>query len=327
MQQDCSGNFSVQVTSEYPETQRPPLFRPASAGHFFLRKACGYARLAIHLGRCFSQTGALFMPEGDTVRKLAAVLTPHLEGAVVRHLRLRGVNPDPLAGQKIRSVFSKGKHLFFLFDNDLLLRSHLGLYGSWHIYGIGERWRKPERNASIVLETQSRVFVCFNAREIEILRARGFRLNDELARLGPDLTCAVPDGPRLARRARELLEPTSLLVDLLLDQRVASGIGNVYKSEVLFLASQHPARLLADTPDKVIVGLFQQASDLLRHNLDTGSRVTRFADDGLGDLWVYGRAGHPCFRCGAVLRRDVLGGNPRSTYWCPRCQGRMRANP
>jgi endonuclease-8 len=272
------------------------------------------------------------VPEGDTIAKLTAALASDLKGAVVRRLRLQRSDPRPLEGRRIERVFSKGKHLFLVFDNGLLLRSHLGLYGTWHAYAPGEKWRKPARWASIVLETGRRTFVCFSAREVEILRAGGYRLVDTLDRLGPDLTQGPPDAACLVRRARGLLEPATRLVDLLLDQRVASGIGNVFKSEVLFLAGQHPARRLVDTPDDLVVELYGEASRLLAHNLRTGSRVTRLARDGLGDLWVYGRAARPCWRCGSPIRRELLGVTPRSTYWCPGCQAgggthRLSRNP
>lgn len=260
------------------------------------------------------------MPEGDTVHKLAALLAPELCGETVRDLRIRRLSADALVGRRIVSLTSEGKHLLMGFDNMLVLRSHLGLYGSWHRYRTGERWRKPARQAAIQLLSGERVYVCFNAREVEILEAGGFRLADERRRLGPDLTRERPEPESLHGRALALLALDSPLVDVLLDQRVASGIGNVYKSEVLFLERQSPLRLLGATPARVLGALYARAGDLLRRNLHGGPRVTRLVGDGRGDLWVYGRAGRPCFRCGGAVRRQRLGVDLRPTYWCPRCQ-------
>ncbi len=262
------------------------------------------------------------MPEGDTIHKLASALAPELRGTLVTDLRLRRLSAEALIGHRIQSLTSEGKHLFMGFDNALVLRSHLGLYGSWHRYLVGERWRKPVRQAWIRLETRERVYVCFNAREVEILRAEGYRFADERRRIGPDLIRDRPERGLLYARACAMLHPETPLVDVLLDQRVAAGIGNVYKSEVLFLEQQAPLRPLASTSAKVLECLYTRAGDLLRANLHNGPRATRFVGDGRGDLWVYGRAKRPCFRCAEPVRLDRLGRDLRSTYWCQRCQAR-----
>lgn len=260
------------------------------------------------------------MPEGDTIYKLAAALEPELCGVQVRNLRLRGLCADALVGHRISGMSSEGKHLLIGFDNGFVLRSHLGLYGSWHRYRHGETWRKPARHASILLETEDLTYVCFHAREVKVLRSRGYHLADARRRLGPDLIRENPDAALLYERASELLTPETPLVDVLLDQRVAAGIGNVYKSEILFLESEPPLRQLGATPAGVLGNLYARAADLLRLNLNGGPRVTRFATDRRGDLWVYGRAQRPCLRCGASIRRARLGIDLRSTYWCPCCQ-------
>ncbi len=260
------------------------------------------------------------MPEGDTIHKIAAVLAPRLCGQTVNAVHLKKVSSQALTGRRVLDVASKGKHLFIAFDNGLVLRSHLGMYGSWHRYAAGEPWRKPARCASIVLEVGACLYVCFSAREVELLASGGYRLSDAGHRLGPDLAREAAD-PRLAvRRAGELLPPCTCLADLLLDQRVACGIGNVYKSEVLFLQGLHPRRTMEDTPLQSLAALYRLAGELLRRNLGGGPRTTRFVRDGRGVLWVYGRSGQPCLRCGAVIRHESIGIHPRSTYWCPDCQ-------
>jgi endonuclease-8 len=267
------------------------------------------------------------LPEGDTIHKLAAALRSSLTGQVVRGLDLKRSDARALVGRRICGVSSHGKHLFLELDNGLVLRSHLGMYGSWHRYLPTEPWKKPVWQASIVLRTDQGVFVCFNAKEVEILAGGGFRRQDEERRLGPDLIRERPEADVLVGRARAFLGPDVPLVDLLLDQRVAAGIGNVYKSEVLFLERQPPLARLGGTPSSAIGALFRTAAELLRQNLQGGPRVTRPTDDGRGSLWVYGRAGLPCLRCGAGIRRGSMGANPRVTYWCPSCQDLSRTNP
>jgi endonuclease-8 len=265
------------------------------------------------------------MPEGDTIHTLARYLGAALGGGVVTRVRVRGqVWPD-LAGLRIQGVSSKGKHLYLELNNGLCLRSHLGLYGSWHRYRPHEPWQKPERQAVLVLEMEGWAYVCFNAKEVELTRSTGFESRDQRGRLGPDLTQDTPDADLIRRRALALSSPDTPLVDLLLDQRVACGIGNVYKSEVLFLTRRPPVLTVQQLSLQDFVDLYGNAARLLRRNLGGGPRTTRAIPDGRGPLWVYGRAGLPCLVCGTPVRRERLGREPRSTYWCPTCQGPVPA--
>jgi endonuclease-8 len=263
----------------------------------------------------------LLVPEGDTVRKLAGALAPELVGREIRVSLGRAARMRSLpAPRTVVAVSSKGKHLYISLDDGSVLRSHLGLYGSWHGYAPGEMWLKPRAQASIVIATPDRVLVCFNAREAELLNGAGFRLADQRRRLGVDLAAGPPDAGDVVRRLRSLLAPDTPLADVLLDQRAASGIGNVYKCELLFLGGHHPSMPLGGLADAALAEVYGLAHELLRRNLHGGPRTTRFAGDGRGLLWVYGRSGKPCLRCGASVRRDTLGLRPRATYWCPGCQ-------
>ncbi len=260
------------------------------------------------------------MPEGDTVHKLADVLGSTLSDQVITAAQLHGKSRPDLVSRRVQQVTSKGKHLYIHLDDGRMLRSHLGMYGSWHGYRHGESWRKPQGQATLVLAVAGRVLVCFNAREVEVMDAGGFRASDQRLRLGPDLTRETPEPGLLARRALELLGPDTLVVDLLLDQRVASGIGNVYKSEVLFLEGCSPTRRLGEIGSELFAALYRTASGLLVNNLGGGPRVTRGNPGGRGGLWVYGRTRLPCLRCGTPIRHARLGSNPRGTQWCPKCQ-------
>jgi len=260
------------------------------------------------------------MPEGDTIFKLAAYLRGELSG---RRLVGGSINSLPgvdLAGAEVEEVYARGKHLFIELDRQRLLRSHLGMRGSWHGYAPGEPWRKPARQASIVVDTGQRVFVCFNALQVEMMRGSGVLKRKFDITLGPDLLSAPVDVTTCARRARELLGPQTPIVDVLLDQRVAGGIGNVYKSEVLFVQRCHPATQLGGLDDVVLTGLYNVASRLLAENVRGGPRVTRRANDQAGRLWVYGRTGRPCLRCDTPVRSARMGRDQRSTFWCPGCQ-------
>jgi len=261
------------------------------------------------------------MPEGDTVHTIAAVLGHWLTGRRLDAVWVRGQLLSELTTRQVVAVTSRGKHLFIDLDDGQRLRSHLGLYGAWHHYNCAEPWQKPRHQASLVLEAEGRVYVCFNAREIERMRTQGFRDLDLRRHLGPDLTREAFDPGLLWDRTLALLPRDTPIVDLLLDQRVAAGIGNVYKSEVLFVTRRSPLLRLDDLSYADFGTLYRTAGDLLNGNLSGGPRRTRPSGAGQDRLWVYGRAGQPCLCCGTPVRRDRLGRSPRSTHWCPVCQG------
>ena len=267
------------------------------------------------------------MPEGDTVYQLATFLRPLLRDRCLVDARVRGAAATDLVGVRIDDVTAHGKHLFIAFDGERVLRSHLGMHGSWHHYAAGETWRRPTRQASIVLDTGERVYVCFNALQVELLRGRGVRARHLAQVLGPDLMQATVDVDAVVARALQLSDPQRVLVDVLLDQRIACGIGNVYKSEVLFLERQHPATPLQALDASTLAALYRRASTLLRANTDGGRRITRHTNDDAGILWVYRRRGLPCLRCATPIVTQRMGRGGRSTYWCPSCQPALSPAP
>lgn len=212
------------------------------------------------------------MPEGDTLRKLSRALGPRLLGRQVRITRLRGAPTHArLPSGRVEAVEALGKHLLIRIagtdGRGQVLRTHLGLWGGWHQYAPAESWRKPARQAWVVMEAAGAVFVCFNAQAVEVMRADGVRGQVLRARLGPDLLAEDTDIAPLPARAREILTADAPLTDVLLDQRVAAGIGNEYKSELLFLAGLSPHRTLGSVDDETLVSLFALARDLLLRNL------------------------------------------------------------
>lgn len=261
------------------------------------------------------------MPEGDTIHKIANFLRPRLVSEVVQGLEVAPrFERRPVAGRSIRDVQARGKHLYINFDDDTALRSHLGMYGSWHFYALGAPWRKPAKQASVILETTDTVYVCFNAKEVEWVATPSVRGRVLDQRLGPDLTTGRVDPGVVARRARAFLEPDTPLADVLLDQRVACGIGNVYKSEILFIRRHLPLTALGAVDDPTLEAAYALAGRLLAGNLGGGKRVTRDEGDNAGRLWVYGRSGSPCLRCDDTIRHARLGRHHRGTWWCSSCQ-------
>jgi endonuclease-8 len=265
------------------------------------------------------------MPEGDTIFRTAVVLRSVLVGGTVTAATAqaqpgmrRVPDLDRLVGAAITSVESRGKQLLIGFDSGLILRTHMRMSGSWHRYRPGERWRLPKIQASVILETADAVAVCFNAPTVELLTARELARHPTLAALGPDLLADDFDADAALKRLRE--RSSLELGEALLDQRAVAGIGNVYKSEICFIERVNPWRLVGELDDGSLARVLATSVRLLRANAAGGARVTTEGARGAGRLWVYGRAGRQCRRCGRLIQARRQGELPRTTYWCPGCQ-------
>lgn len=261
------------------------------------------------------------MPEGDTLFRTAATLERAVAGRTVTRFDVRRVvaHERPSAGWVVDAVEARGKHLLVHFDHPdhtpLTLRTHLKMTGSWHVYRPHERWRKPPRRARAEIWTDVAVAVCFSAPVVEIIPTGRLDRHRELSRLGPDLTDDDADLDEALRRlARHATTDTPAGVALL-DQRIACGVGNVYKSEVLHACRVHPATPVGDLRTDVRRDLFETASRLLRANLAGYPRRT--VPEGLA---VYGRAGSRCRTCGTAVVSSHQGDQARVTFWCPTCQ-------
>ena len=259
------------------------------------------------------------MPEGDTIVRIATALRPDLVGHEIKsaNCRWEGVTGG-LAGTTVEGIDTLGKHMIIRFDDDTALRVHLGLHGSWHRYDPGERWKKPLFEMACVLETEEDVFVCFTAPTVERLRQKELAIHRILTQLGPDLL-KDPDLDEIMRRTRSLGRDRPLSI-CRLDQHIAAGIGNVYKSDVLFLMELLPDHRADEIDDETWLRMWTLGRDLLEKNRDR-PRATR---EGRGDRnWVYGRAGKGCLRCRTrilVKEEGEDGGLQRITFWCPNCQ-------
>jgi endonuclease-8 len=271
------------------------------------------------------------VPEGDTIFRAATAMRRALAGKVVT--RFETVLPAlarvdegaPIAGRVVDGVEAAGKHLLVRLSGGLVLRTHMRMNGSWHLYPPGERWRRPRSAMRIVLATADAVAVAFDVPIAELLTERQAARQRDLAALGRDLLAPGFDAAEAARRIRARGgEP---IAEALLDQRVIAGIGNVFKSEVLFEAGIHPARAAASLTDAEAGRVVEVALRQLRANrgselgttMTSGRRTTRRAAPAEA-LWVYARGGRPCRRCGARIETLRQGLHARGTCFCPRCQ-------
>jgi endonuclease VIII len=262
------------------------------------------------------------MPEGDTIHRAAASLRRALVGRPLARVELpRHRPPLPGIGATVDRIEARGKHLLIWTSDGLVVHTHQRMTGSWHLYRPGERWRKSSRAARVVLGVPGWTAVCFASPIVEVLDAAAVARHPVLRRLGPDLCEPTPDLAEVVRRVDRLAarDPGRPIGVVLLDQGLASGIGNVYRCEALFLHGVHPATPVADVEPATRAALFDDAGALLRANLETSARTT-VPGSSAGTLWVYGRAGEPCRRCGTPVVRARLGEQARVVDWCPTCQ-------
>ncbi|HEY1808270.1 MAG TPA: DNA-formamidopyrimidine glycosylase family protein [Acidobacteriaceae bacterium] len=274
------------------------------------------------------------MPEGDTIYRAARALGHVLEGKLVTRFEtalapLASVNDDtPVAGRTVEKVESRGKWLLMHFSGDLILATHMLMSGSWHIYRAGERWRRGRREMRAVIATAEFEAVAFNVPIAKFYTASTLVRNSAIPKLGPDLLGAAfaadeAKGRLLARGDEEI-------ANVLLNQRVMAGLGNVYKSEVLFACGVHPFRLVSTLTGAEVDCIVERAKRFLEANVKDGAgsamvtytglrRTTRATDPG-ARLWVYRRQGKECRRCGTAILMRRQGPGARSTYWCPACQ-------
>ena len=259
------------------------------------------------------------MPEGDTIHRAAVNLRKVLTDQKVETAVGRDSVADfsQLTGVTVSAVEARGKHLLIHFDNDNVLHSHMGMTGSWHIYRLHDPWFKPESQAFATLKTRSWCVVCFTPKLIEVVSNTELRRNAWLIRLGPDLL--GPPIPNDVFLARMRSQSSEAIGEVLMNQSVVSGIGNVYKSEILFLEHVHPQTIVSALDDSVLLAIRDRVVFLMKRNLDGNPRTTRFRAASPRQ-WVYGRKGQPCLTCGETIVMLRQGQLSRSTYFCPQCQ-------
>jgi endonuclease-8 len=260
------------------------------------------------------------VPEGDTLHRIARVLTQALVGRPITGVEspVPAVARAGLVGRVVVAVEAQGKNLLIRFDDGRSLYTHLRMTGSWHVYRPGEALRKSPRAVKVLLATADILAVCFSAPVVELLAPIDEARHRVLTQLGPDL---LGDLDPAAAVARLELGGDRPIGEVVMDQRVLAGIGNVFKSELLFMTRLDPWRpTSALTPDERRA-LVELALVELRRNADaTGPRTLRRALTG-PRTWVYGRSGAACLVCGERVRMRRQGLAGRSTYYCPRCQG------
>jgi len=254
----------------------------------------------------------------------------------------------------VEKVEARGKWLLIYFSGDLILVTHMLMSGSWHIYRAGEKWWMPKKAmrvmirvapASGVSHSSSKVAmngapesvgefeaVAFNVPVAEFHTARSLERSSQVPKLGVDVLgdeFSVEAGVK-ALREYGAAHPEAEIGVVLLNQRVMAGLGNVYKSEVPFAAGVNPFRQMRTITDREMEKMAEVSQKYMKANVvdGAGDAIVTYSGNrrttqamNVGDrLWVYGRQGEECRRCGAVVMMRKQGEQVRSTYWCPGCQ-------
>jgi endonuclease-8 len=260
------------------------------------------------------------MPEGDMVWRTARLLDEALAGRVLTHtdFRVPRFATTDLTGRAVTETVSRGKHLLTRVDGGLTVHTHLRMDGSWRIRPAGG-YPPRDHRIRLVLGNDARQALGYQLGVVEVLRTR----SEErvVGHLGPDLLGPDWDAAEAVHRLQA--DPDRPAGEALLDQRNLAGIGNLYKSEVLFLRGLHPWRPVGSIDD--LEALVELARRLLEANKDQAGQITTGNPARGQETWVYGRPGRPCRRCGAAIRTARHAGQradpeDRVTFWCPRCQ-------
>jgi endonuclease VIII len=250
------------------------------------------------------------MPEGDTVYHTAETLRTALVGRTLTRcdVRVPRFATVDLTSQRVDEVYSRGKHLFIRVG-DASIHSHMKMDGSWR---VTSRPVHRDHRIRIILEANDIRAVGIDLGVLEILDRT--HDGDVVAHLGPDLL--GPDwDPQLAT-ANLTARPDRPIGEALLDQRVLAGIGNVYCNELCFITGHLPTAPVSAVADPL--RLVSRAREMLWANRYRWNRCTTGDTRNGRQLWVYGRAGQSCRRCGTPINYDDSG--ERVTYWCPACQ-------
>jgi endonuclease-8 len=278
------------------------------------------------------------MPEGDTIYRAARALEKAIGAKVVTGFetelaKLARVNDDTsLIGRTVEKVESRGKWCLIFFSGDLILVTHMLMSGSWHLYRPGERWRMGRERMRVAIRTSDWEAVGFDIPVAEFHTARSLERSSQVPKLGPDILSegfSVEGGVARMDVYRQE-HPDAEIALVLLNQRVLAGLGNVYKSEVLFAAGVNPFRPMRTITAREMQAIVDIAQRYMKANVAdgkgegivtySGNRRTTHAMNREERLWVYRRQGQECRRCGAPVMMRKQGVQARSTYWCPDCQ-------
>lgn len=249
------------------------------------------------------------MPEGDSIRRVANKLAPLVGQTIVRAMT-QGLVRN-IAGRTVTHLDAHGKHLTIDLDDATQIRVHQGMNGRFYKFtradGEARLARTSPGRASLVLATATDLFLWQTCPTVEIVPRRAALRGMAIRQLGPDVLAGDFDSQHAAERAAT--HESRMIAEVLLDQRVVAGLGNIWKTESLFMCRIDPRTRVADVPKHILVSIYETARELMQRSVD-----------GARDFAAYSRTGKPCARCGASIIAYQLGDPPRWTWSCLTCQ-------
>lgn len=262
------------------------------------------------------------MLEAPQIRRTASAMRSALIGRpTVRVDTGHAPGPEPAPGRVVERVDCRGRELDVVWDDGLVLHTNLRRSGTWHLYRMGERWRRPQRQVGVMVENEEWVAVCFNAAAVETFRPNAHRRHPASGPVGPDVCDPQADLSAAVVALATRVLPTTRVRDAVLDPHVMRGVGNVYAAEALWENRLSPWSTVGDLARTDLVMLVNSTARLVREHL-AAAAPRSFGHAPLG-LMVYGRNGQDCHRCGDIIEVRRVRADGRLLYWCPGCQTRF----
>lgn len=239
----------------------------------------------------------------------------------VRRIDLHpSAGPSPRERCTVEKVRQHGRSLEIHFDDGLVLHTVLGWRGSWRLYRSHESWDRSTAEASVVIEVDDRVAVCFNAVHVETYRVLDRRRHPRWGGVGPDLSNPGADRVDAVRRllAHRGDEP---VFDVLADHTVVRGLGNADRCEALWAVGLSPFARTTEISYEDAEVLVRTAARIARQHVDMAERLA--VTGAVREHHVYGRNGHQCDRCRSAIAFEMSPSSKRGIFWCPGCQTRL----
>ena len=260
------------------------------------------------------------MLEAPEIRRTASAMRTALVGRpTIRFDSPSLAGPAPCPGRLVERIDARGRELDVTWDDGLILHTTVRRGGTWHLYRVGESWRRPEREVNVTVETDDWVAVCYNASTVETFRTGVDSRHPSMGRVGPDITDIRSDLSSVVESMANYRDPAARVRDVLLDARVVRNVGNVVAAEAMWASRLSPWARIGDLPRSDAIMLVNTAARSLRSRLST-----RVLDgEAFDDLEVYGRNGQGCSRCGDTIEVLRFSSDGRFVYYCPGCQTRL----
>jgi endonuclease-8 len=249
---------------------------------------------------------------------VSALRTALVGRAVLRFDADRVDGPAPAPGRVVEHVDCRRRLVDVAWDDGFVLHSRLGFGGAWHVYRDGEPWRRSSAKACVAITVPGWVAVCFAPAEVETFRELDVQRHPAFGRCAPDVVATHADLGLCLDQLLGYPDGDAPVGEVLLDPHVASGIGNVFRSEALYVCGLHPWAAVGELTDQECARLVDVAAMMVRTNVEAASGLA--PADTRETLLVYGRNGQRCTRCGDTVRVDRSGPRDRLVYWCPGCQ-------